>query len=389
MPTLTIPNTVAPVNITGATVLTPDGLIPDSTVAIADGRITAVGAEVADGEAVDGTGLLLLPGIVDVHGDAFERAICPRPGVTLPLDLALAENDAWLLASGITTFFLSLTDSFEPGLRSRDTVRAVIATVRGPQHAAFGCDTRIHIRHEVCLTAGHDELLAWIAQGQVDLLSTADHLPAGDDAVTLERYRGNVRRRLSLSDTAIDAHIADALANRLQGHAQEAELCAAARAAGIAIASHDDATCEAVDAAMTRGMTLCEFPTTAAVAAHAQSRGAAVLMGAPNYVRGGSHVAALGVAEALAANVVDCLCSDYHYPSVFHAPFRMVVSGERILAEAWAMVSTNPARAAGVGDRKGRIAPGYDADLLLVDASGPLPRLRQVWAHGRAVAAFG
>ncbi|MDX1729628.1 MAG: alpha-D-ribose 1-methylphosphonate 5-triphosphate diphosphatase, partial [Aurantimonas coralicida] len=30
---------------------------------------------------LDAEGLLVLPGIVDIHGDAFERQIMPRPGV--------------------------------------------------------------------------------------------------------------------------------------------------------------------------------------------------------------------------------------------------------------------------------------------------------------------
>lgn len=72
-------------------------------------------------DIVDVGGRLILPGIVDLHGDAFERCLMPRPGVTMGTDLALADNDAQLLAAGITTAYLSATDSWEPGLRSRDT----------------------------------------------------------------------------------------------------------------------------------------------------------------------------------------------------------------------------------------------------------------------------
>ena len=33
------------------------------------------------GLAIDARGLLVLPGIVDIHGDAFERQMMPRAGV--------------------------------------------------------------------------------------------------------------------------------------------------------------------------------------------------------------------------------------------------------------------------------------------------------------------
>ena len=38
------------------------------------------------------------------------------------------------------------------------------------------------------------------------------------------------------------------------------------------------------------------------------------------------------------------------------------------LAEAARMASTYPAQCIGLGERLGRIAPGYQADLVLVDA---------------------
>ena len=67
---------------------------------------------------MDCRGLILAPALVDIHGDAFERQIMPRPGVFTPIDVALLETDRQLAGSGIATAYHALTLSWEPGLRS-------------------------------------------------------------------------------------------------------------------------------------------------------------------------------------------------------------------------------------------------------------------------------
>jgi len=130
-------------------VLTSDGWLENSRVELSGGKIRAVGADV-DGSAsvmLNGHGGYLLPGIIDLHGDAFERHITPRAGTVFPLDLALAANDASLIANGITTFYYSITDGFEPGPRSRETVRRLLLALENLM-PRFSCQSRVHIRHE-------------------------------------------------------------------------------------------------------------------------------------------------------------------------------------------------------------------------------------------------
>ena len=69
-------------------------------------------------------------GGLDLHGDAFERQIMPRPGVTFPLELAFLDTDEQLVANGITTGFHGITYSWEPGLRGRETVIKVLKALR-------------------------------------------------------------------------------------------------------------------------------------------------------------------------------------------------------------------------------------------------------------------
>jgi alpha-D-ribose 1-methylphosphonate 5-triphosphate diphosphatase len=95
----------------------------------AAGVITAIGADAPAERVIDASGLLVLPGIVDVHGDAFERQLMPRPGVGFPLDIALLESDRQAVANGITTVFHGVTWSWEGGLRGAPT-RAITSGTR-------------------------------------------------------------------------------------------------------------------------------------------------------------------------------------------------------------------------------------------------------------------
>ncbi len=71
-------------------------------------------------------GLLVLPGIIDIHGDAFERQMMPRPGVDFPIDVALFESDRQAIANGITTVFHGVTWSWEPGPPGFGNPRAML-----------------------------------------------------------------------------------------------------------------------------------------------------------------------------------------------------------------------------------------------------------------------
>jgi alpha-D-ribose 1-methylphosphonate 5-triphosphate diphosphatase len=100
------------------------GEILEASLQIADSEICTVGSDQGHGSScLDARGLLVLPGIIDLHGDAFERQIMPRPGVDFPIDVALIDSDRQAIGNGITTVFHATTWSWEPGLRSADNSR--------------------------------------------------------------------------------------------------------------------------------------------------------------------------------------------------------------------------------------------------------------------------
>lgn len=355
-------------------VLAGEGWLENTRVYLCDGRIQAIGSDAPDQaeQRIDGRSGYLLPGMIDLHGDAFERHITPRTGTVFPLDLALSANDASLVANGITTFFYSITDGFEPGPRSRATVRELLNTLEA-MAPRFRCQARVHIRHEQANTDDHGELIQWLDTGRVHLLSLNDHLPPMDNERKIERYLDGLRRRVAMTPEETQDFLEGLQNRREPGAVQIRELARVAHRTGISLASHDDMGPEDVDRNRELGTAIAEFPMDAATARASREAGAAVLMGAPNLVRGGSHVGAISVKEAIAESLVDILCSDYHYPSLFRAPFLAAEQELITLPQAWKLVSENPARAAGMGGHKGRIAPGYDADLLLLDRLDGLP----------------
>jgi alpha-D-ribose 1-methylphosphonate 5-triphosphate diphosphatase len=384
------PSTATQVALQGADVLTPTGWIQNATVLVDDGRFTQIDqtSKPSGFVSIDVTGLQMLPGIVDIHGDAFERMICPRPGVNFALDIAITENDRTLLAAGITTFYYSITDSFEPGLRSRDTARKLIDMILH-QPLNLKVDSCIHIRHEQSNTVQHEELCEWLENGKVHLLSLNNHVPNATDDETLARYTKGLQQRIKLSLPDIRSLIESAIARQDEGLQQIEALVEQAHRLEIPVASHDDESETDVALSAKRRVAIAEFPASIELAAQSREYGAAVLMGAPNLIRGGSHVGYMSVAAAAQANVLDCLCSDYHYPSLFHAPFKMAEMGLMSFEESWKLVSAHPAKAAGIGDRKGTIAPGLDADFLLLKPGCTLPSaIAAVYVKGQEVARY-
>ena len=367
-----------PLRIAGGDVLGPDGGFATGDLWIADGRIAAAGG--GDGVVFDARGLKVLPGIIDIHGDAFERQLQPRSGVSFAPALALAETERQLLANGITTAFHGVALSWEPGLRSLESWRALVDAL----HArAWVCDMRIHLRWEAYNLDALDTALADIAAGRVHLLAFNDHTPAIRRRVMHDPVRGakySDRAGMSLEEFR-------ALADSVVARAGEIEpaldrIAAAAAAAGLSRASHDDATLAMRDAHRRRGARICEFPVAAAVAEAAAAAGDFVVMGSPNVVRGRSHLGWASAAAMAENGICRVLTSDYFYPCLLQAPFVLARRGVLGLAAAWALVSANPADATGLADR-GRLSPGRRADAVLVTETNGLPEPVATIAAGK------
>jgi len=349
--------TTAPFSLLGAEVLTPDGIHSAPVHVIGD----LLGTE--GDRRVDATGYLILPGIVDLHGDGFEHHLAPRRGAVQDLSLGLRALDAELAANGITTAVLAQFFSWEGGMRGPEFAERVAAAV-----ATFDglTDLRLQLRLEINLIEAYARALALIDAHGIGYVVFNDHLPHA--ALAAGKRPPRLTGQALKSGRSPEAHLA-----LMQGlHARQAEvgpaldgLAAELSARGVRMGSHDDDTPERRARFRALGARIAEFPETRDTALAAKAAGDAVLMGAPNVVRGGSHDKNQSAGALLRDGAVDALVSDYHYPAPMTAAFRLVDEG-MALPEVWPLISSKPAEILGLRDR-GQIAEGLRADLCILN----------------------
>jgi alpha-D-ribose 1-methylphosphonate 5-triphosphate diphosphatase len=371
----------------GVRAVTPDRLIEDATVIVRDGVIRDIveGGRDEPG-AVDGAGLLLLPGLVDVHSDALEIERMPRPATEVPLAFALASFEGRVTSAGTTTMFHGA------GFQHK----SVGGVVRDPERALETCEmidaasTSYRVDHRVLhrldvLSAEGAEVLrrridALPADAHPPLVSHEDHTPGQGQFTDPEGLRPHMRAQ-GMGDAEIDAELAARMRKRESllpvRAANLAWLSELALARRIRLLGHDPASTDDIEELAGRGGAVAEFPTTLAAARSARDHGLLVVGGAPNVLRGGSHSGNVAAGELVAAGLVDALASDYLPTSLLAAVAILVREGVATLPQAVSLVSLGPARVAGLDDR-GAIAPGMRADLALVDdRHGDWPRVVQ------------
>lgn len=329
---------------------------------------------------INDTGLDLLPGFIDLHGDAFERALAPRPGVMLPVEIALADVETQLLAAGITTAYLAVTLSWEAGLRSVETYK-ILRDALQARPAGRLPDLRLHVRFEAANLKALDMLLIDLEAGHVKMLSFNDHTPGIlkklENPVAVSKFAE--RAGQTYEAFCEEARQAGAI-DPAQQKAAHVLLAQAAQKAGVPMASHDDSSLAERAYFRSLGATISEFPTNFDVAFAAHQVGEATIMGAPNVVRGGSHTGWHSAENLVMQQACSVLCSDYHYLSLLHAVYKLIANRSTTTENAIALVTKNPAKAAGLADR-GTLKTGKRADFILVE-QGTFPKIQATISRG-------
>jgi len=373
--------------LSNARIVLPDEVVLGSVV-VRDGRI----AEVSEGAARTGedmNGDYIIPGLVELHTDHIETHYAPRPGIRWNPTAAVQAHDAQIAASGITTVFDALRcgmDDFAD-LTGDDMGKLADAIVQSSAAGTLRAEHFIHLRCEVSAPDCLDTFEAFRELPAIRMASLMDHAPGQRQFSSLEKYAEYYQKKLNLNDVEFRRFCAERVRQSEENsRSNRRAIAAASRGRNIVLASHDDATLAHVEEAVSDGVSVAEFPTTIEAALASREAGMAVLMGAPNLVRGGSHSGNVSARELAERGCLDILSSDYIPFSLLQAGFLV---GELIdgvsLPQGIAMVTRNPARAAGLTDR-GAIEAGMRADLVRVELGNGIPVVRCVYREGVRVA---
>jgi alpha-D-ribose 1-methylphosphonate 5-triphosphate diphosphatase len=372
---------------TNARIVLDDEVITGS-VTLRDGRIHGVdqGSSRISG-AIDCDGDLLIPGLIELHTDNLERHMEPRPKVDWPHAAAIMAHDGELASVGITTVFdaMRVGSILSGKSRYNEYARKVTTELMELRRSgALRISHFLHLRAEVCSETLEAEMALFGPEDRVGLVSLMDHTPGQRQFRDLSKLQDYVQKKHAMTDAEFDEHVGHLRSLRAEfGDHHEAVAVSEAKRYGAVLASHDDTTTDHVTVSAGYGVRVAEFPTTVEAATACHERNIAVMMGAPNLIRGGSHSGNVAAQELAEKDLLDIVSSDY-VPSALMTSAFLLSQLWGDLPRAIATVTKTPAQSVGLTDR-GRIAEGLHGDIVRIHMLHDTPVLRGVWSRGRQV----
>lgn len=362
--------------IRGGTVLTPDHTIENCAILLEDGRITAVEAQNQNAgnpegvKVIDAHDLFVLPGLIDVHvhGGAGSDAMDATPQ-------ALDDMSAFFLAHGVTSYLpTTITNSPEAIRQTVDNVVHYRASRPGAQvlgvhlEGPYLCQAMRGAQPAGWLRDPDPaEYRAWFESGVVRLITVAPELPGA-----LELIRQGTQKGISFSAGHTQAsylqvqQAADAGLNH-STHTFNGMTGLHHREPGTAGAAltDDRIYCEVIAdgihlhpailrlVARVKGVEGTLLVTDAMRAAGLEDG---------QYNLGGQDITvAGGVARTSSGSLAGSTLT------LNRAVKNMEDLAGLSLNQAVAMATSTPAASLGLSGQKGKIIPGADADLILVD----------------------
>ena len=377
----------------GARVLLPEGRIERIDVLIEDGKIAQIERRIdppPGAEVVDLDGLRLAPGFIDVHvhgGGGFSLLSGNEDDVT--------RYAAWVPSRGVTGFLATIcAANLEDGIacaeaatlamkRSGDGARILGVNFEGP---FVSPDRRGALPAGWLQKPNVGTLDRLLATGAVRVMTIAPELAGADDVIRKAR-KHNVTVSVGHSDAeytvakqafaAGASHVTHAFnAMRPLHHREPGPIGAAIDSKNVTVeviadgvhlhpatvhllieALGSNRVCLITDAVTPAGLDSGTFHI---------GREEATLHDGSIHLPDGTIAGSAATMDAVVRNVVDWGCAE--------------------LTDALHMASAVPARVAGVSDRTGRIAVGFDADLVALTDD---LRVERTWVGGRVVYSSG
>lgn len=350
--------------------------IPDTDIAIDGAHIQAVGySSAAPGNIIDATGMIVMPGFIDVH---------THGGGGFNLHTASAEEirsyARWVPTTGVTSFLIGVVGT--PGALPEEQLSAAVAAI---DYSGVGAEPLgIHLEGpyiNVVRRGAHmpawlrmpdvteTELVLTLAQGHLRLITLAPELPGASAMI-----RRLVDAGITVSIGHTDATYEQALEAIQLGITHMTHCFNAMRP----IHHHTPGPIEAiVQAPQVLGELIAD-----GVHVHPATMNVLVkILGPERIIVITDALAAAGISDAefdFAGQAAQVICGAARLAdgtltgsvlTMDQALRNMLQMTAVSLQQAVGMLTLNPARAAQVSERKGRLQAGYDADLLIFDTS--------------------
>lgn len=353
--------------------------------AVIEGGPSSASLNLNDCEVIDAKGAYVLPGLIDIHCDAIEKEIQPRPNTLLPMDFSLYELEKKLAGNGITTMYQSLSLGVGLSLRGDELLVQAIDLIHKYRKRRSMIRHRVHLRYELIHLPGMKLAEELIRAGAVDYLSFMNHGPGQGQYKRPGSFEAYVMKNQGVDKEEVKIIAENAIQKQKAINWEDVRaLSRLAHDYHIPIASHDDDSEEAILNALEFGIAVSEFPLNMETATLAKEKRLFVCVGAPNVVRGGSHDKNMSAIDAIVTGAADILCSDYLPSSLLAAVFK-IADRNISLSDAVNMASLNPAKAMGINDEYGSIEPGKVADLVLVHPIEGYPWIQRTIVNGTTV----
>lgn len=386
--------------ITNGKIVTEDEIIVKHSLVIENDIIEAIvpNAEIDryrknSAEVIDAGGGYVTAGFIDIHSDYIEGIVSPRPMSMMDISIGIRESERILSSHGITTMFHSLSiyrqDMFGHKLvRSPENVDKLIRAIKETHNEKHLIRHRLHARFELDSVEQFPMIENHIEEDRVQLLSFMDHTPGQGQYRDIETYTKTMKGYQNLTDNEIGTIIAEKKEYSHISIDDMKGLAGLASKKGIAVASHDDDTCDKINFNKTINTTISEFPITLEVAKHAYESGMFTLAGAPNIMMGGSHSGNLNAKYAIDEGSISILCSDYYPASMLHSIFNLVQDFNYSLVDAIKLITLNPARAVNMDDEIGSIEAGKKADVNVIQMDDDYPMITECIVNGFIVSQY-